>query len=97
VGQQLVERGPVTVLERRQQLLDLRLFAIHDTTSADAAPGHHRFPPAACDERLCRVVECRFFAGLTAEETAAALGVTVRTVERDWVKAKALLYEDLGS
>ena len=52
---------------------------------------------ARVDERLCRVVECRFFAGLTAEETAAALGVTVRTVERDWVKAKALLYEDLGS
>jgi len=52
---------------------------------------------ARVDERLCRVVECRFFAGLTAEESAAALGVTVRSVERDWAKAKALLYEDLGS
>jgi DNA-directed RNA polymerase specialized sigma subunit len=34
------------------------------------------------------VVECRFFGGLSEEETAAALGVTARTVSRDWVKAK---------
>jgi RNA polymerase sigma factor (TIGR02999 family) len=46
---------------------------------------------AAIDERLSRVVECRFFGGLTDEETAEALGVTARTVRRDWVKAKALL------
>ncbi len=45
------------------------------------------------DERLGRVVECRFFAGLTEEETASALGVTDRTVQRDWAKAKALLSE----
>jgi DNA-directed RNA polymerase specialized sigma24 family protein len=44
------------------------------------------------DERLSRVVECRFFGGLTEEETAVALGVTARTVRRDWVKAKAWLY-----
>jgi RNA polymerase sigma factor (TIGR02999 family) len=48
------------------------------------------------DERMARVVECRFFAGLTDEETAAALGVTDRTVRRDWVKARAWLYRDLG-
>lgn len=52
---------------------------------------------ARVDERLCHVVECRFFGGLTEEETAAALGVTARTVERDWAKAKALLYEDLNA
>jgi len=51
---------------------------------------------AAVDERLCRVVECRFFAGLTEDETAGALGVTARTVQRDWAKAKALLYTDLS-
>ena len=45
------------------------------------------------DERLGRVVECRFFAGLTERETASVLGVTDRTVQRDWVKAKALLSE----
>ena len=45
------------------------------------------------DERLGRVVECRFFAGLTEAETASALGTSDRTVQRDWVKAKALLSE----
>ena len=41
--------------------------------------------------RLARVVECRFFGGLSEAEIAAALGVTARTVERDWVKARMLL------
>jgi RNA polymerase sigma factor (TIGR02999 family) len=50
---------------------------------------------AALDERQARVVECRFFGGLTEEETAHALGVTERTVRRDWVKAKAWLYRAL--
>jgi len=43
-----------------------------------------------------RVVECRYFLGLTEEETAAALGVTARTVRRDWIKAKGWLAEALG-
>jgi RNA polymerase sigma factor (TIGR02999 family) len=50
---------------------------------------------AALDARLVRVVECRFFAGLTEEETAAALGVTARTVRRDWAKAKGWLQRAL--
>ena len=41
--------------------------------------------------RLGRVVECRFFAGMTDEETAAALDVSDRTVRRDWLKARAYL------
>lgn len=41
--------------------------------------------------RLSRVVECRFFAGLTEPETAHALGVSERTVRRDWIKARTLL------
>ncbi len=45
----------------------------------------------ALNPRLVRVVECRYFLGLTEEETAAALGVTARTVRRDWVKAKGWL------
>lgn len=48
------------------------------------------------DQRLAQVVECRFFAGYTDAETAQALGVTERTVQRDWTKARALLYEALG-
>lgn len=47
--------------------------------------------------RLARVVECRYFAGFSETETALALGVTGRTVERDWAMAKALLYEALGA
>jgi RNA polymerase sigma factor (TIGR02999 family) len=50
---------------------------------------------AELDDRLARVVECRYFGGLTEDETAAALGVTSRTVRRDWVKAKAWLYREL--
>ncbi len=50
---------------------------------------------AALNERLCRVVECRFFAGLRDRETAQALGVSVRTVRRDWAKARAWLYDAL--
>jgi RNA polymerase sigma factor (TIGR02999 family) len=52
---------------------------------------------ATMEPRLARVVECRFFGGLTAEEIAAALGVTTRTVERDWAKARMLLRRRLES
>ena len=47
------------------------------------------------DERLCRVVECRYFGGMTVGETAAALGVAPRTVDRAWRKAKAWLYREI--
>jgi RNA polymerase sigma factor (TIGR02999 family) len=47
------------------------------------------------DERLVRVVECRFFAGLQEEETAAALDISLRTVQRDWMRARAWLREEL--
>ena len=47
------------------------------------------------DERLARIVECRFFGAMTNEEIARVLGVTVRTVERGWVKARVLLRDDL--
>ncbi len=50
---------------------------------------------ARIDPRLSRVVECRFFGGLTEEETAQTLGVTARTVRRDWTKAKAWLHKML--
>ena len=50
---------------------------------------------AALDARQAHVVECRFFGGLTEEETAQALGVTARTVARDWVKARGWLYQEL--
>lgn len=50
---------------------------------------------AALSNRMSQVVECRFFGGLTEDETAEALGVTTRTVQRDWAKARAWLYLEL--
>lgn len=47
------------------------------------------------EPRLRQVVELRYFAGMTAEETAEVLGVTERTVHRDWVKARAWLYKEI--
>ena len=52
---------------------------------------------AADDPRKARVVELRFFGGLSAEETAEALGVSVRTVHGDWAFARAWLYRYLTS
>ena len=48
------------------------------------------------DPRQRQVVECRFFGGMEENEIAEALGVTDRTVRRDWVKARAWLYRALA-
>lgn len=48
-------------------------------------------------DRLRKVVELRFFGGLTEEETAQVLGVTSRTVQRDWAKARAWLHKELAA
>jgi RNA polymerase sigma factor (TIGR02999 family) len=46
---------------------------------------------AVVEPRLAQVIECRFFGGLSEDETAEALGITTRTVQRDWAKARMLL------
>ncbi|MDN5781363.1 MAG: ECF-type sigma factor [Luteimonas sp.] len=46
--------------------------------------------------RMAQVVECRYFAGYTDAETAEALGVSERTVRRDWLTARAWLQRELG-
>ena len=51
---------------------------------------------ASIDPRQCRVVELRFFAGLTPPETAAALEVSTATVEREWTFARAWLLRRLS-
>lgn len=48
------------------------------------------------DPRQAQVVECRYFAGLTIQETAGALGVSVPTVNREWRLARAWLARELG-
>ena len=50
---------------------------------------------AAVDERKCRVLELRFFAGLSVEETAESLGVSSKTVARDWDFARAWLRREM--
>jgi RNA polymerase sigma factor (TIGR02999 family) len=48
------------------------------------------------NERLAQVIELRFFAGLSVEQAAEVLGVTSRTVKRDWRTARAFLYKSIG-
>jgi RNA polymerase sigma-70 factor, ECF subfamily len=50
---------------------------------------------AQLNERLAKVVECRFFAGMTEEETALALNMPLRAVQRDWVQAREWLQRQL--
>ncbi|MBB1059385.1 sigma-70 family RNA polymerase sigma factor [Lysobacter spongiae] len=50
----------------------------------------------AFNARLARVVECRYFAGMTEEETARALDTSLRTVQRDWMRARAWLLKALA-
>jgi RNA polymerase sigma factor (TIGR02999 family) len=51
---------------------------------------------AVQDARKCRIVELRYFGGLSIEETAAALGISPTTVRREWTLAKAWLRRELG-
>ncbi len=83
--------------ERQRISLDVDVLAIEDQPDAllqldDALERLEKVEP-----RLAKVVECRFFGGLTEQETAEALGVTERTVQRDWVKARVLLRRLLDS
>ena len=50
---------------------------------------------AQFDARQSRIVELRFFGGLTVEETADALGISPKTVKRDWTVARAWLYREM--
>jgi RNA polymerase sigma-70 factor, ECF subfamily len=52
---------------------------------------------ATVDPQQSRVVELRFFAGLSVEETAAALEISTATVKRDWATARLWLYNELGT
>jgi RNA polymerase sigma factor (TIGR02999 family) len=75
-----LSQGEVTADQRSEMLLVL-----------DAALG--RFEEE--HERPARVVECRFFGGMTIDETAEAIGVSASTVSRDWDLAQAWLYREM--
>jgi RNA polymerase sigma factor (TIGR02999 family) len=51
---------------------------------------------AVLDERQSKIVELRFFGGLNEEETGSVLGISTRTVKRDWRLARAWLYQELN-
>jgi RNA polymerase sigma factor (TIGR02999 family) len=75
--------------------LDEEAIALDDSAETLMAIDDALERLAAVEPRLAKVVECRFFAGLSEREIAETLGVTERTVERDWVKARMLLYRAL--
>jgi RNA polymerase sigma factor (TIGR02999 family) len=81
-------RGPIT--------LDEEVIAVDDCADALLAVDDALERLAAVEPRLAKVVEYRFFGGLSEKEIAEALGVTERTVERDWVKARMLLRRALA-
>jgi RNA polymerase sigma factor (TIGR02999 family) len=88
-----LKRGGV----RRQITLDDEVLAVEDQPEALLQLNEVLDRLATVEPRLARVVECRFFGGLTEQETADALGLTTRTVQRDWVKARVLLRRMLES
>jgi RNA polymerase sigma factor (TIGR02999 family) len=51
----------------------------------------------AVEPRQAQVVECRFFGGMTEEETAEALGIGLRTAKRDWARAKSWLHREMAA
>ena len=77
--------------ERQRISLDVEEIGVDDQPDAILELDDAMNRLAAIEPRLARVVECRFFGGMAEEEIADALAVTVRTVRRDWVKARVLL------
>jgi RNA polymerase sigma factor (TIGR02999 family) len=51
---------------------------------------------AVLEPRAVQVVQCRFYSGLTLEETALALGISIKTVQRDWIAARAWLRKEIA-
>jgi len=78
---------------KRAELLDADLHADSDNVDLDTVLAVDKALEhlASLDERMVRVVECRYFAGLSIPDTAAALGVAPATVKRDWTTARAWL------
>jgi RNA polymerase sigma factor (TIGR02999 family) len=71
--------------------LDSELIAVPDQPEAMLQLSDAIERLAKVEPRMARVVDCRFFGGMSDEEIADALDITVRTVQRDWVKARMLL------
>lgn len=76
--------------------LEPGLISVEEQTELVLAVDQALTRLAAFNPRLERVVECRYFAGMTDEETAQALGTSVRTAQRDWTRARAWLQKELS-
>ena len=72
--------------EDNPQVLDADIVALDDALKS----------LAAMDAQQSRVVELKFFGGLSIEDTAEVLGVSASTVKRDWVTARAWLFRELN-
>jgi RNA polymerase sigma factor (TIGR02999 family) len=81
-------QSDIVTLESSDAALDIQL---DEMIALDAALDRLN----EVDERLRQVVELRFFAGLSPSEIADIFGVTARTVERDWIKARLFLLQEL--
>ena len=95
-----VARARVTLKRgatRRRITLDDDAIAVDDQADALLQLNDAVAQLSAREPRLAKVVELRFFGGLSEEEIAESLGVTVRTVRRDWVKARVMLRHVLES
>ena len=77
--------------KRHRVTLDAHMVSIRDDAAELMAIDEALHALAKHAPRMVNVVECRFFGGLTIKETAQALNVSVRTVQRDWTRAKAYL------
>ena len=98
----LVDRARARLAHKREGVL-FRVTLDDDQVAGESQPDVLLEINDALDRlaevqpRLAQLVECRFFGGLSEEETATALGITARTVQRDWVKARMLLRRALAT
>ena len=83
--------------DRRQTTLDGVAISVESIAEEMIAIDRALTRLEEVDEWLARLVECRFFGGMTEEEIARAENITSRTVRRDWQKARAFLYRELHS
>jgi RNA polymerase sigma factor (TIGR02999 family) len=87
-----VKRGggeaPVTLDENRLAVRDRAVWLLDLNRALERLREH--------DERLAQTIDCRFFAGLSEEETAEALGISLRTAQRYWMRARAWIRAELA-
>ena len=94
------------VVHRRPRLQAQHRYRARPDNEADLADDEQSIEILALDEAVSRlqeespsvaaVVRLRFYAGLSVEETAEALGISPRTVKREWTYARAKLFRELG-